>query len=137
MGNDDNPNIKAIDKEVALKIHDSAERADCWNEQLWLSLMLANQKDYIPLHRNTGTDQSTLPTTVFKGGVSIQNASGRPLNNLTGLFRLEDIACEECESVTSLSAYFASLLDFLASATVNPVLTRQVGKVKKVMTNLL
>ena len=135
MGNDDNPNMKAIDKEAALKIHDSAERADCWNEQLWLSLMLANQKDYIPLHRITGTDKSTL--SVFKGEASIQNASGRPLNNFTDLFRLEDMACEECESVTSLSAYFASLLDFLASTTVNPVLTRQVGKVKKVATNLL
>ena len=137
IGNDDIPNMKAIDKEAALKIHDSAERADCWNEQLWLSLMLANQKDYIPIHRITGTDKSTLPTSIFKGKASIQNASGRPLNNLTDLFRLEDMACEECESVTSLSAYFASLLDFLASATINPVLTRQVGKVKKVATNLL
>jgi hypothetical protein len=133
----DNLNAKSIDQTTALKIHDAAERTDCWNEQLWLSLMQASQEDCIPLHRMTAGDSSLLPTSMFKGEPSFQNASGRSLNNYTDLFRVEDKACDECQSVTSLSAYFVSLLDFLKSTSLNKKITRSVGSVEETAENLL
>ena len=42
-------------------------------------------------------------------------SSPESLSNLTDIFWLEDVACEECCSVTSLSAYFADLLKLLSN----------------------
>ncbi|KAF7936532.1 uncharacterized protein EAE97_007898 [Botrytis byssoidea] len=42
---------------------------------------------------------------------------GKSHNNLTDIFRLEDTTCEECCSITSLSAYFADLLSLLSNTT--------------------
>ncbi|KAK6341644.1 hypothetical protein TWF696_008713 [Orbilia brochopaga] len=87
-----------MEKKSALKVHDCAERLNCWNEQLWLSLMQSRREDFIPV-------STARPTDVNSGKLS-----GRPLNNLTDIFKLEDSECEECCSVTSLSAYLADLL---------------------------
>lgn len=92
----------------ALKVHDSAQHLDCWNEQLWLALMQAHRADCVPIapHRlDSGADH------------------GRPNqahNNLTDIFRLEDTACEECRSITSLSSYFTDLLSLLRNTPIDP-----------------
>ncbi|OAL53444.1 hypothetical protein IQ07DRAFT_562294 [Pyrenochaeta sp. DS3sAY3a] len=133
----DIPNTRPIDETTALKIHDAAERADCWNEQLWLSLVQASQKDHIPLHLVTTPGRGIGENSMFKGTPSFENASGRSLDNFTDLFRIEDKACSECESATSLSAYLASLLDFLKDTSFTQGITRSVGSVQKTANNLL
>ncbi|TGO71542.1 hypothetical protein BELL_0561g00040 [Botrytis elliptica] len=85
-------------EENTLKVHDCAERVDCWNEHLWLALMEHRRQDFVPIEPHSGRK------------ITAANSSGRPPNNLTDIFRLEDVSCEECCSVTSLSAYFADLL---------------------------
>ncbi|KAF3916292.1 hypothetical protein ABW21_db0202732 [Orbilia brochopaga] len=87
-----------MSKNNALKVHDCAERLDCWNEQLWLSLMQKRREDFIPI------------STAAPEKINKDESSGRPLNNLTDIFKLEDSECEECCSVTGLSAYLVDLL---------------------------
>ncbi|KAI1840644.1 hypothetical protein JX266_013151 [Neoarthrinium moseri] len=104
-----------MSSEVALKIHDSAQRIDCWNEQLWLALMEARTKDSIPLQPIQGqvtTQKNTSNTIQHQEG-----PTAKSLYNLTDIFRLEDAACEECCSVTSLSAYFADLMLLLSTTS--------------------
>ncbi|TEY75128.1 hypothetical protein BOTCAL_0065g00300 [Botryotinia calthae] len=95
--------------ESLLKIYDCAERVDCWNEQLWLHLMNSRRAD------------SVMIDPYFEGGItdvpSDQSWMGKSHNNLTDIFRLEDTTCEECCSITSLSAYFADLLSLLSNTT--------------------
>lgn len=117
---------------TALKIQDSAERLDCWNENLWLTLIEASRKDCIPI---------TLDT---QQAPNDGNSALTTRNNLTDIFRLEDAACEECCSVTSLSAYFAALLKFLRDTALlkavrvpglNSSIPRQLDTVLDVLTN--
>ncbi|THV47965.1 hypothetical protein BGAL_0276g00030 [Botrytis galanthina] len=95
--------------ENTLKIYDHAERVDCWNEQLWLHLMNSRRAD------------SVMIDPFFEGGTtdvpSDDSWMGKSHNNLTDIFRLEDTSCEECCSITSLSAYFADLLSLLSNTT--------------------
>ncbi|KAF7881753.1 uncharacterized protein EAF02_006441 [Botrytis sinoallii] len=106
----------------ALKIHDCAERVDCWNEQLWLALMKAGKADVadsmIPQPQPVDDDGDSTDDTV-KPNQPLASLSGPPesWNNLTDIFRLENIACEECCSITSMSAYFADLLNLLSNTT--------------------
>ncbi|KAF7930464.1 uncharacterized protein EAE98_004864 [Botrytis deweyae] len=106
----------------ALKIHDCAERVDCWNEQLWLALMKAGKADVadsmIPQPQPVDDDGDSTDNTV-KPNQPLASLSGPPesWNNLTDIFRLENIACEECCSITSMSAYFADLLNLLSNTT--------------------
>ncbi|KAM0137836.1 hypothetical protein ACHAO1_003721 [Botrytis cinerea] len=104
----------------ALKIHDCAERVDCWNEQLWLALMKAGKADVadsmIPQPEDDDTDSTN---DTVKPTRPLASLSGPPesWNNLTDIFRLENVACEECCSITSMSAYFADLLNLLSNTT--------------------
>ncbi|KAM0166214.1 hypothetical protein ACHAQE_001575 [Botrytis cinerea] len=104
----------------ALKIHDCAERVDCWNEQLWLALMKAGKADVADsmIPQPEGDDTDSTNDTV-KPTRPLASLSGPPesWNNLTDIFRLENLACEECCSITSMSAYFADLLNLLSNTT--------------------
>ena len=90
-------------QETVLKIHDTAHRLDCWNEQLWLALMRAARADCIAI----------APHKAYPIVDSGHDRPNQAHNNLTDLFRLEDVACEECCSITSLSSYFTDLLGLL------------------------
>ncbi|KAL9632468.1 MAG: hypothetical protein Q9164_005304, partial [Protoblastenia rupestris] len=97
--------------ENALKVDDCAKRIDCWNEHLWLSLMRARRAE-------TAIIES--PKSNKERGMEPDDESDLlppSRNNLTDIFRLEDVACEECCSVISLSAYFADLLLLLSKTT--------------------
>lgn len=106
----------------ALKIHDCAERVDCWNEQLWLALMKAGKADVadsmIPQPQPEDDDSDSTDDAVkpIRPLVSL-NGPPESWNNLTDIFRLENVACEECCSITSMSAYFADLLNLLSNTT--------------------
>ncbi|KAJ8071024.1 hypothetical protein OCU04_001372 [Sclerotinia nivalis] len=95
--------------ENALKIYDCAERVDCWNEQLWLHLMNSRRADSVMIDPYFEAETTDAP--------SDETWMGQSHNNLTDIFRLEDLTCEECCSVTSLSAYFTDLLNLLSSTT--------------------
>lgn len=103
-----------METENALKVHDYAERVDCWNEHLWLSLMEARRKDCIPIipkgHVPKGTAIKAVPT---------DDTPDPPRNNLTDIFKLEEVGCEDCCSVTSLSAYFTDLMLLLQDTPIN------------------
>ncbi|KAJ5713548.1 uncharacterized protein N7483_010729 [Penicillium malachiteum] len=92
-------------KQNALKIYDCAERVDCWNENMWLSLMQSRRAKFTPI---AAREIQQLPN-------DDDEDPARAKHNLTDIFKLEDIACETCCSVTSLSAYFADLLSLLKS----------------------
>ncbi|ETS87119.1 hypothetical protein PFICI_00947 [Pestalotiopsis fici W106-1] len=96
---------KGMEMGNALKVHDSAERVDCWNEQLWLSIMQSSRDDCLPI--------STERPSALSGG----QPTGRSLSNLTDIFKLEETDCEECCSVTGLSAYLSDLLLLLRNTT--------------------
>lgn len=96
---------EGMTKDNALKAHDCAERVDCWNEQLWLSIMQSSRDDYMPI--------STAKPSALSGG----QPEDRSLHNLTDIFKLEGTDCEECCSVTGLSAYLSDLLLLLRNAT--------------------
>ncbi|ESZ98837.1 hypothetical protein SBOR_0785 [Sclerotinia borealis F-4128] len=93
--------------ENALKFHDCAERVDCWNEHLWLALMKRGREGSM-LQPIQNDEKAILPLT--SGGGPPES-----WNNLTDIFRLENVACEECCSITSMSAYFADLLNLLSN----------------------
>ncbi|KAK6606454.1 toxin subunit protein [Botrytis cinerea] len=95
--------------ESSLKIYDCAERVDCWNEQLWLHLMNSRRADSVMIDPYFEGDTTDVP--------SDESWMGKSHNNLTDIFRLEDTTCEECCSITSLSAYFADLLSLLSNTT--------------------
>ncbi|KAM0313559.1 hypothetical protein ACHAO8_005363 [Botrytis cinerea] len=95
--------------ESSLKIYDCAERVDCWNEQLWLHLMNSRRADSVMIDPHFEGDTTDVP--------SDESWMGKSHNNLTDIFRLEDTTCEECCSITSLSAYFADLLSLLSNTT--------------------
>ncbi|TGO35955.1 hypothetical protein BHYA_0139g00010 [Botrytis hyacinthi] len=95
--------------ESSLKIYDCAERVDCWNEQLWLHLMNSRRADSVMIDPYSQGETTNVP--------SDESWMGKSHNNLTDIFRLEDTTCEECCSITSLSAYFADLLSLLSNTT--------------------
>ncbi|APA06000.1 hypothetical protein sscle_01g007700 [Sclerotinia sclerotiorum 1980 UF-70] len=95
--------------ENALKIYDCAERVDCWNEQLWLHLMNSRRADSVMIDPYFEAEKIDAP--------SDDTWMGKSHNNLTDIFQLEDLTCEECCSVTSLSAYFADLMNLLSNTT--------------------
>ncbi|KAF5874209.1 putative toxin subunit protein [Botrytis fragariae] len=95
--------------ESSLKIYDCAERVDCWNEQLWLHLMNSRRADSVMIDPYFEGEITNVP--------SDESWMGKSHNNLTDIFRLEDTTCEECCSITSLSAYFADLLSLLSNTT--------------------
>ncbi|KAK3392359.1 hypothetical protein B0T20DRAFT_472192 [Sordaria brevicollis] len=86
---------------VSAKIHDRAERVDCWNEHRWLALLESSRQNF--------EREQPRPKTEGKPPPGI----GLSVNNLTDIFRLEDRAVDPCYSVTSLSAYFAYLMNEL------------------------
>ncbi|KAH6950875.1 hypothetical protein DER45DRAFT_493623 [Fusarium avenaceum] len=98
--------VKAgIKRENALKIYDCAERIDCWNENLWLTLMQSRRAGFTPIAAREVQQISKEDNE--------DDLPPRAGSNLTDTFQLEDMACETCCSVTSLSAYFADLLSLL------------------------
>ncbi|KAK4451982.1 hypothetical protein QBC34DRAFT_294729 [Podospora aff. communis PSN243] len=114
-----------IDQARALKIHDHAERIECRNEHLWLALVQDRRRNFDPVEplgplpaAGTG-DPSRLKSAPSKsqngeskGELDINSKSRR---NLTDIFRLQASACDQCCSVTSLSAYFVDLMRFHGS----------------------
>ncbi|KAK0614430.1 hypothetical protein B0T14DRAFT_606722 [Immersiella caudata] len=86
---------------VSAKIHDRAERVDCWSEHRWLALLESSRREFTSIKPRPETGGKPPP------GV------GASVNNLTDIFRLEDRAVDPCCSVTSLSAYFAYLMNEL------------------------
>ena len=104
-----------IDEQTALKLHDRAQRIDCRNEQLWLSLIQDQTANFLPI----------MPRTVNKQPPDDRPA--RAKSNLTDIFRLEESPCAECCSVTSLSAYFADLMGLLRSTTIPQFSTNALG----------
>ncbi|KAK6452844.1 hypothetical protein FP744_10009095 [Trichoderma asperellum] len=94
-------------KENALKAYDCAERIECWNENLWLRLMHSRRAKY--------TNIAAREIQQMEQDEEDDEISVRAQSNLTDIFKLEDLACETCCSVTSLSAYYADLLSLLRS----------------------
>ncbi|PTB34818.1 hypothetical protein M441DRAFT_154811 [Trichoderma asperellum CBS 433.97] len=94
-------------KENALKAYDCAERIECWNENLWLSLMHSRRAKY--------TNIAAREIQQMEQDEEDDEISVTAQSNLTDIFKLEDLACETCCSVTSLSAYYADLLSLLRS----------------------
>ncbi|KAK1958584.1 hypothetical protein LY78DRAFT_726532 [Colletotrichum sublineola] len=96
-------------EENAVAMHSAAQRVDCWSEHFWLSMMEERRKDFIPIVPTSGSSQ--------------ENDRGEDdalrSNNLTDIFQLEDVACEACCSITSLSAYFADLMSLLKQTNAN------------------
>ena len=96
-------------QENAVALHSAAQRVDCWNEHLWLSMMEDRRKSFVPIE----------PTKVSGEGGERGEDEALRSNNLTDIFQLEDVACEACCSITSLSAYFANLMSLLKQTSAN------------------
>ncbi|KAL7935827.1 hypothetical protein V8C35DRAFT_298338 [Trichoderma chlorosporum] len=95
----------AYEKIVALQR--AAQRLDCWNEYFWLSMMETRRDRFISQFKDVD-DGGYKEKPVDDGGEKTLHS-----NNLTDIFHLEDVACETCCSITSLSAYFTDLMAML------------------------
>ena len=89
---------------AALRIHQAAERSDCWNEHLWLQLIESSRQNFVPI-RPRKLGEPTPTTTTNRG-------------NITDTFLLEDRDVDPAYSVTGLLAYFADLIKLMQDTRV-------------------
>ncbi|KAI5794254.1 hypothetical protein DFH27DRAFT_526698 [Peziza echinospora] len=94
-----------IEQPELWKIHDAAVACDAQNQETWTKILSSLKNDFV----YTGPKGDAAPPAP----PPMANEKGH--FNMTEMFRLEAPACEECCSVTSASAYFVDLLDFLKS----------------------
>lgn len=106
--------VPGMDVTTARKIHDHATVVDYRNQETWVNIL---SKDFIPGIKPTPGNQlshSTPHEPQMPEGPK-PKASNQTYN-LTNIFDLQVSPCEECSSVTSASAYFVDLLEFLKSS---------------------
>ncbi|KAH7370958.1 hypothetical protein BKA66DRAFT_573143 [Pyrenochaeta sp. MPI-SDFR-AT-0127] len=89
---------------TALRIHEAAERNDCWNEHLWLQLIESGRQNFVPMDPREPSKPEKQP--------------GNKYGNLTDTFLLEDHDIEPAYSVTSLLAYFTDLMKMMQDTRV-------------------
>ncbi|KAF5982605.1 toxin subunit [Fusarium coicis] len=99
---------EGLSQKKSLIAYNAARRLDCWNEHLWLSMLMDGRSEFVPIK-----PQDKAPDAMTSKSMS------KPANNLTDAFRLEDWACEDCCSITSLSAYFVEIMGSLRDTKAN------------------
>jgi hypothetical protein len=97
-------------KNTATRIHDHATSIDRRNQESWASIL-------------TNIGSNVIAGTVTSTEARQQITAGAKTHNLTDMFNLQFNQCDECCSVTGISAYFQDLMSALQAMKITSQVT--------------